>query len=82
MSRYSGDSDVVFGVTSAGRPTDLMGAENMVGLFINTLPTRIRLADNTSVVDWLRKNTNERNGTRQYEYNSLIDIQGWSEVPK
>ncbi|MEC2799606.1 condensation domain-containing protein, partial [Bacillus thuringiensis] len=39
MSRYSGDSDVVFGVTSAGRPTDLMGAENMVGLFINTLPT-------------------------------------------
>ena len=34
MSRYSGDSDVVFGVTSAGRPTDLMGAENMVGYLL------------------------------------------------
>ena len=82
MSRYSGDSDVVFGVTSAGRPTDLMGAENMVGLFINTLPTRIRLADNTSVVDWLRKIQMKEMERRQYEYNSLIDIQGWSEVPR
>ena len=27
MSRYSGDNDVVFGVTSAGRPTDLIGRE-------------------------------------------------------
>ncbi|PFD72567.1 non-ribosomal peptide synthetase [Bacillus cereus] len=82
MSRYSGDSDVVFGVTSAGRPTDLMGAENMVGLFINTLPTRIRLTDNTSVVDWLRKIQMKEMERRQYEYNSLIDIQGWSEVPR
>ncbi|TKI89402.1 peptide synthetase, partial [Bacillus cereus] len=71
-------SDVVFGVTSAGRPTDLMGAENMVGLFINTLPTRIRLTDNTSVVDWLRKIQMKEMERRQYEYNSLIDIQGWS----
>lgn len=80
MSRYSGDNDVVFGVTSAGRPTDLIGAENMVGLFINTLPTRIRLTDNTSVVDWLRKIQMKEMERRQYEYNSLIDIQGWSEV--
>ena len=82
MSRYSGDNDVVFGVTSAGRPTDLIGAENMVGLFINTLPTRIRLTDNTSVVDWLRKIQMKEMERRQYEYNSLIDIQGWSEVPR
>ncbi len=82
LSRYSGDSDVVFGVTSAGRPTDLIGAENMVGLFINTLPTRIRLTDNASVVDWLRKIQMKEMERRQYEYNSLIDIQGWSEVPR
>ncbi len=48
----------------------------MVGLFINTLPTRIRLADNTSVVDWLRKIQMKEMERRQYEYNSLIDIQG------
>ena len=54
----------------------------MVGLFINTLPTRIRLTDNTSVVDWLRKIQMKEMERRQYEYNSLIDIQGWSEVPR
>ncbi|WP_176522387.1 non-ribosomal peptide synthetase [Bacillus toyonensis] len=82
ISRYSGESDIVFGVTSSGRPTDLMGAENMVGLFINTLPTRIRLTDNTSVVDWLRKIQMKEMERRQYEYSPLVDIHGWSEVPR
>ncbi len=44
LSRYSGADDVVFGVTVAGRPPELTGVETMVGLFINTLPVRVRLA--------------------------------------
>jgi mycobactin peptide synthetase MbtF len=36
-------SDVVFGVTVSGRPDDLAGVESMVGLFINTVPLRVRL---------------------------------------
>ncbi|MEH6979171.1 amino acid adenylation domain-containing protein, partial [Bacillus pseudomycoides] len=82
MSRYSGESDIVFGVTSSGRPTELAGAEKMVGLFINTLPTRIHVKNDTSVVDWLRKIQIKEMERRQYEYNSLVDIQGWSEVPR
>ncbi|MCM3538297.1 non-ribosomal peptide synthetase [Priestia endophytica] len=82
MSRYSGENDVVFGVTSSGRPTELIGAESMVGLFINTLPTRIRVTNETAVVDWLRKIQMKEMERRQYEYNSLVDIQGWSEVPR
>ncbi|PDZ09110.1 non-ribosomal peptide synthetase [Bacillus pseudomycoides] len=82
MSRYSGESDIVFGVTSSGRPTELAGAEKMVGLFINTLPTRIHVKNDTSVVDWLRKIQMKEMERRQYEYNSLVDIQGWSEVPR
>ncbi|MHA7662947.1 amino acid adenylation domain-containing protein [Mycolicibacterium sp. HS_4_1] len=35
--------DVVFGVTVSGRPGELAGVESMVGLFINTVPLRIRL---------------------------------------
>jgi non-ribosomal peptide synthase protein (TIGR01720 family) len=43
LSRYSGDSDVVFGATVSGRPAELAGVETMVGVFINTLPVRVRL---------------------------------------
>ena len=42
LSRYSGEEDVVFGVTVAGRPADLAGVESIAGLFINTLPVRVR----------------------------------------
>jgi len=38
LSRYSGEEDVVFGVTRAGRKSTVEGAGSMLGLFINTLP--------------------------------------------
>ena len=44
LGRLTGRDDVVFGVTVAGRPPELAGIETMVGLFINTLPLRVRLA--------------------------------------
>ena len=44
LGRLTGRDDVVFGVTVAGRPAELAGVEHMVGLFINTLPLRMRAA--------------------------------------
>ena len=43
LSRYSGSSDVMFGCVVSGRPADIAGVEAMVGLFINTLPVRVRV---------------------------------------
>jgi mycobactin peptide synthetase MbtF len=43
LSAFTDRSDVVFGVTVSGRPSDLTGVETMVGLFINTVPLRVRL---------------------------------------
>src|SRR5262249_34556115 len=43
LAKLTGRDDVVFGVTVAGRPPELAGIERMVGLFINTLPLRIKL---------------------------------------
>ena len=37
LSRYSGESDVLFGVTVSGRPPELLGVESMVGMFINVI---------------------------------------------
>ncbi|MGV0794568.1 amino acid adenylation domain-containing protein [Mycolicibacterium sp. XJ1819] len=43
VSAFTDRSDVVFGVTVSGRPGELVGVESMVGLFINTVPLRVRL---------------------------------------
>ena len=53
--RYSGEQDVVFGATVSGRPAELPGVEAMVGLFINTLPVRVRLHAGEPVVPWLQR---------------------------
>ncbi|GGU80084.1 hypothetical protein GCM10010275_13480 [Streptomyces litmocidini] len=42
LARLTGRTDVVFGTTVSGRPPELPGAESMVGLFINTVPVRVR----------------------------------------
>lgn len=82
LSRYSGEDDVVFGSTVSGRPTDLAGAESMIGLFINTLPVRAQLSSNTSFLSYLKELQEQQLELRQFEYSSLIDIQGWSDVPR
>ncbi|MHA3020806.1 amino acid adenylation domain-containing protein [Mycobacterium sp. BMJ-28] len=43
LSAFTDRTDVVFGVTVSGRPDELAGVESMVGLFINTVPLRLRL---------------------------------------
>ncbi len=82
LSRYSGQQDVVFGATVSGRPPELEGVEEMVGLFINTLPVRVRVAPEMPVADWLWQLQKEQLESRQYEYSPLRRVQGWSEVKR
>ena len=82
LSRYSGESDVVFGTTVSGRPPSLSGVESMVGLFINTLPARLKIPEKTDLLTWLRLLQQEYIEREQYSYTPLVDIQGVSEVPR
>ncbi|MGL4884172.1 MAG: condensation domain-containing protein, partial [Waterburya sp.] len=82
LSRYSGQEDVVFGATSAGRPPNLVGSESMVGLFINTLPVRVQIAANESLIPWLQTLQSQQIEAQQYEYTPLIQVQQWSDVAK
>ncbi|MBF2003026.1 MAG: non-ribosomal peptide synthase, partial [Synechococcales cyanobacterium M58_A2018_015] len=82
LSRYSGEPDVVFGITSSGRPAELLGSETMIGLFINTLPLRVKVPPQEDLITWLQQLQFQQMELRQYEYSSLIEIQGWSEVPR
>lgn len=82
LSRYSRQEDVVFGATVSGRPADLAGVESMVGLFINTLPIRVQVSPEAFVLDWLKQIQVQQAELRQYEYSPLIQVQGWSNVPR
>ncbi|QEH34734.1 Tyrocidine synthase 3 [Aquisphaera giovannonii] len=81
LSRYAGRDDVVFGVTVAGRPAELPGMESMVGVFINTLPLRVRADDAEWLVPWLQGVQRRAAGLRPYEALPLSAIHEWSEVP-
>ena len=81
LARYSGRPDVVFGVTVSGRAMDLEGIESMVGLFINTLPIRLSLDSNVSMLDFLRSVQARQSALSQYEHSRLSDVLKWSEMP-
>jgi amino acid adenylation domain-containing protein len=82
LGRYSGQDDVLFGATVSGRPAELAGSGAMVGLFINTLPVRVRTPADAPLVPWLRELQAHNVELRQYEHSSLVQIQGWSEVSR
>ncbi|WP_447009850.1 non-ribosomal peptide synthase/polyketide synthase [Saccharothrix hoggarensis] len=81
LSRFSGESDVVFGTTVSGRPAELPGVESMVGLFINTVPTRVRVDASRGVLPWLRQLQAEQIESRRFDFVSLADLRSWSDVP-
>jgi len=81
LSRYSGQRDVLFGATVAGRPASLPGVESTVGLFINTIPVRVKLNPDAPLGAWLNSLQSQHSEARQYEWTSLIDIHKWSGLP-
>ncbi|MBW4592862.1 MAG: amino acid adenylation domain-containing protein [Brasilonema angustatum HA4187-MV1] len=81
LSRYSGESDVVFGATVSGRPPNLAGVDSMVGLLINTLPIRVQVTAKTELLPWLKHLQTQAFEQEQYTYYSLAEIQRLSNVP-
>ncbi|MEM9157251.1 MAG: condensation domain-containing protein, partial [Cyanobacteria bacterium P01_F01_bin.33] len=82
LAHYSGELDIVFGATVAGRPTELMGIETTAGLFINTLPVGVRIADDASLLAWLQQLQTAQVEGNRYAYSPLAEIQSWSAVPR
>lgn len=80
LSRYSGECNVVFGVPVSGRSTTLTGIEEMVGLFVNTLPLRLQIDPKEQLVSWLSQIQQLMLDLQQYSYTPLVDIQAASEV--
>ena len=85
LRRLSGDRDVLFGVTVAGRPVEMPEMQRTVGLFINSIALRVKLPEDDqpcSVRQWLSSLLDSNMQLREYEYLPLVTIQEHSELPK
>ena len=81
LSRYSDESDVLFGVLVSGRPSTLDDVESIVGMFLNTIPFRVTVSSDMLLKDWLAELRYRQAELQEYEYSSLRTIQDWSEMP-
>jgi amino acid adenylation domain-containing protein len=81
LARYSGRADVVFGVTVSGRPPALDGVESMVGVLINTIPLRVAVDEEATLLPWLREVQERLAAARRFEHTPPVQVRQWSEVP-
>jgi amino acid adenylation domain-containing protein len=81
LSRYSGQHDICFGVTVSDRPADLPGAEDITGIFLNTLPVRAEVTDEAGVLEWLQELQAAQVESRRFGFVPLTQLQSWSELP-
>ena len=75
LGRLLGRDDVVFGVTVAGRPPEIAGIERMVGLFINTLPLRVKLPPAMPLLDLLKEVQDSQSKLIAHQHLGLAEIQ-------
>ncbi|MFJ8166176.1 amino acid adenylation domain-containing protein [Streptomyces sp. NPDC096136] len=75
LSKLTGQHDVVFGAAVNGRPADLAGSDEMVGLFINTLPTRVRCRPGDTLAEVVTDLQDRQVSLLDHHYYGLADIQ-------
>ena len=72
---WTGESDVISGMVVAGRPAELDCIEQMVGLFVNTVPCRLTVPVTGTVRDWLVRVQQRLAGIQEHGYLLLADLQ-------
>lgn len=82
LSRRSGTTDVVFGSAVSGRSAFIPKIDHAVGIFVNVLPARVFVSRDLQVVPWLKNIQKQQAEARRFEFCSLADIHGWSDMPR
>ncbi|MDL2028349.1 non-ribosomal plipastatin synthetase PpsC [Bacillus subtilis] len=77
LQKFNRRDDAVFGSVISGRPSELKDVENMVGLFINTIPIRVQ-SDFLSFSDLVSRMQKDMTEAEAYSYFPLYDIQAQS----
>ncbi|AHC83970.1 fusaricidin synthetase [Pseudomonas monteilii SB3101] len=78
LQRCTGQASVCFGATVAGRPADLPGVEEQIGLFINTLPVIGAPRAEQTVAEWIGQVQAGNLAVREFEHTPLYDVQRWA----
>ncbi|WAL98657.1 non-ribosomal peptide synthetase [Streptomyces sp. Je 1-369] len=76
LGRMTGQDDVVFGAVVSGRSPEIPGVESMIGLFINTVPVRVRLDSDDTWADLAVRVQGEQAALLPHQHLSLTDVQG------
>ncbi len=80
LARYNDEDDVLFGTVVSGRPPEVEGIENMVGLFINTVPVRVQMGDFQTFCELLSTVQQNAVDREAHQHLSLTEIQSVSEL--
>jgi len=78
LSALAREPDVVFGLTVAGRPPELPDAENIAGLFINSVPVRLNVDGATPVLRLLRSAMEQQTARDGHLHASLSQMKSWA----
>ena len=80
LQRYNNCEDVIFGTTVSGRTAKIEGMEEMVGLFINTLPLRVQANPHSreKIKDLIDRTEEDLQQRAEYESTSLVRIKEYS----
>ncbi|MFJ9543719.1 amino acid adenylation domain-containing protein [Streptomyces sp. NPDC101225] len=81
LAKLTGQQDVVFGAAVNGRPADLAGSDEMVGLFINSLPTRARCSPGRTLGEIITDLQDRQISLLDHHYYGLADIQRATGLP-
>ena len=81
LHRYSGETDIVFGATRACRKSSIAGAEEGLGLFINTVPVRAQVTPDDQVVRVVQSLRQQWLNIRPHEHSPLTKVKVASQVP-
>ncbi|MED4404214.1 non-ribosomal peptide synthetase, partial [Metabacillus fastidiosus] len=82
LAKYNNTEEVVFGTIVSGREAPVDGIEKMIGLFINAIPTRIKLEKNKKFKDVLTTVQGEAIVSNNYNYMNLAEVQSLSQLKK
>ncbi|MFH6945170.1 amino acid adenylation domain-containing protein [Flavobacterium sp. FlaQc-50] len=80
LSKYNNTNDVVFGAVVSGRPADLSEIEDMIGLFINTIPIRIKHQEKDTPLTLLKRMQQMAIDSNAHHYQNLAKVQSQSEL--
>ncbi|PZV34684.1 non-ribosomal peptide synthetase [Mesorhizobium kowhaii] len=80
LGHYTDRDDVVFGAVVSGRPPEVPGIEQMIGLFINAVPVRVRVDPQAALVPWLKDLQSAQARGSAFHHLDSAELQRCSEI--